>query len=49
MLILSLMISCPNYNQQISIDVDHIDLTFEVQNEKVDTLKETFIRILKKK
>ena len=36
----------PNYNQQISINVNHVDLTFEVQNEKVDTLKETFIRTL---
>ena len=38
----------PNYNQQISIMVDHVDLTFEVQNEKIDTLKETFIRTLKR-
>lgn len=38
----------PNYNQQISIKLDHVDLTFEVQNEKVDTLKETFIRTLKR-
>ena len=37
----------PNYNQQISIEVNHIDLTFEVQNEKIDTLKESFIRILR--
>ena len=37
----------PDYNQQISINVEHVDLTFEVQNEKVDTLKETFVRILK--
>ena len=38
----------PDYNQQVSINVDHVDLTFEVQNEKVDTLKETFIRTLKR-
>lgn len=38
----------PNYNQQISVIVDHADLTFEVQNEKIDTLKETFIRTLKR-
>jgi len=38
----------PNYNQQISVKLDHVDLTFEVQNEKVDTLKETFIRTLKR-
>ncbi|WP_292812702.1 ABC transporter ATP-binding protein [Methanobrevibacter sp.] len=38
----------PDYNQQISIDLKHVDLTFEVQNEKVDTLKETFIRTIKR-
>ncbi|WP_410319628.1 ABC transporter ATP-binding protein [Methanobrevibacter sp.] len=38
----------PNYNQQVSVIVDHADLTFEVQNEKIDTLKETFIRTLKR-
>ena len=36
----------PDYNQQISIDLNHVDLTFEVQNEKIDTLKEAFIRTL---
>ena len=38
----------PNYNKQISIELNHVDLTFEVQNEKVDTLKESFIRTLKR-
>lgn len=38
----------PDYNTQISIELNHVDLTFEVQNEKVDTLKETFIRTLKR-
>ena len=38
----------PNYNQQVSIIVDHADLTFEVQTEKIDTIKETFIRTLKR-
>ena len=38
----------PNYNEQVSIIVDHADLTFEVQTEKIDTLKETFIRTLKR-
>lgn len=38
----------PNYNNQISIEVKNVDLTFEVQNEKTDTLKETFIRTLKR-
>lgn len=39
----------PGYNQQISIDVSHVDLTFEVQTEKIDTLKETFIRTFSRK
>ena len=38
----------PNYNQQISIKLNHVDLTFEVSNEKIDTLKETFIRTIKR-
>lgn len=38
----------PNYNQQVSIVVDHADLTFEIQTEKIDTIKETFIRTLKR-
>ena len=38
----------PDYNQQIAIDVNHVDLTFEVSNEKIDTIKETFIRTLKR-
>ena len=38
----------PNYNQQVSIIVDHADLTFEVQTEKIDTIKESFIRTLKR-
>lgn len=38
----------PDYNKQISISLDHVDLTFELQNEKIDNLKETFIRALKR-
>ena len=38
----------PDYNNQVSIIVDHADLTFEVQTEKIDTLKETFVRTLKR-
>lgn len=37
-----------DYDKQISIDVNHVDLTFEVQNEKVETLKESFIRFFKR-
>lgn len=36
-----------DYNKHISIEVKHVDLTFKVATEKVDTLKETFIRTLK--
>lgn len=38
----------PDYNKQISIELCHVDLTFEVQSEKIDTLKENFIRTLKR-
>lgn len=38
----------PEYNQQISIELNNVDLTFEVDNEKVDTLKESFIRTIKR-
>ena len=38
----------PNYNQQVSIELDHVDLTFEVFNEKVDTIKEKFIRTIRR-
>ena len=38
----------PDYNKKVSIIVDHADLTFEVQTEKIDTLKETFVRTLKR-
>ena len=38
----------PDYNQNVSIELNHVDLTFEVSNEKVDTVKELFIRTLKR-
>lgn len=38
----------PDYNQQVSIELDHVSLTFEVSSEKVDTIKESFIRTLKR-
>lgn len=38
----------PNYTQQVSVKLDHVHLTFEVQNEKIDTLKESFIRTIKR-
>ena len=38
----------PEYNKHLSIEVENIDLTFEISTEKVDTLKETIIRFLKR-
>lgn len=38
----------PDYQQHISIEVNHVDLTFEVDTEKIDTVKESFIRTLKR-
>lgn len=38
----------PNYNQPLSVKLSHVDLIFEVQNEKTDTLKEAFIRTIKR-
>lgn len=38
----------PDYNQQISVKLSNVNLTFEVQNEKIDTLKEAFIRTIKR-
>lgn len=38
----------PNYNQQIAIELKNVDLTFEVAIEKVDTIKEYFVRTLKR-
>lgn len=39
----------PNYNQQLSIEINHVNLTFEVQKEKVDTIKENVINLIKHK
>ncbi|WP_405277674.1 ABC transporter ATP-binding protein [Methanobrevibacter sp.] len=37
----------PNYSKEISVELNHADLTFTVKTEKVDTLKETIIRIFR--
>ena len=39
----------PDYNKQLSIEAKNLDLTFEVDNERTDTLKEGFINLLKHK
>ena len=36
----------PDYNKSISIELNHVDLTFEVDNEKIDTIKENIINFL---
>jgi len=38
----------PDSDRKISIEVTNLDLTFKVEAEKVDTLKETFIRTLRR-
>lgn len=38
----------PNYKKETSIELNNVDLTFEVETEKIDTLKESFIRTLKR-
>lgn len=38
----------PEYNKRLSIEVENIDLTFEVTTEKIDTIKESVIRFLKR-
>ena len=38
----------PDYNKHISIEVDHVDLTFVVAKEKIDTIKEKVIRTIKR-
>ena len=37
-----------DYDKQLSIEVNNIDLTFEVETDKIDTLKESFIRTIKR-
>lgn len=38
----------PDYTQEISIELNNVDLIFEVETDKIDTLKEGFIRTLKR-
>ncbi len=39
----------PDYEKQVSIEVNNVSLTFETEIEKIDTLKESVIRILTRK
>ncbi len=36
----------PNYNEQISIELNNINLTFETTEDKIDTFKELFVRTI---
>ena len=38
----------PDYEKKISIEFENVDLSFEVTTEKIDTIKEQFIRTLKR-
>ena len=38
----------PDYNKHVSIELEKVNLSFEVSNEKVDTFKELFIRTLRR-
>lgn len=38
----------PDYNYDTSIELENVNLTFEVMNEKIDTLKESIIRALRR-
>ncbi len=38
----------PDYKQELSIELKNVNLTFEITPDKIDTLKETFIRTIKR-
>ncbi|OEC95799.1 polyamine ABC transporter ATP-binding protein [Methanobrevibacter sp. A27] len=38
----------PNYDQEISIELNNVDLIFEVETDKIDNIKENIIRTLKR-
>ena len=38
----------PDYDKKISVELENVDLTFEITTEKIDTIKEQFIRTLKR-
>ncbi len=38
----------PDYEKELSIEVNHVNLTFDVEMDRIDTLKEQFIRTLKR-
>lgn len=38
----------PNFGQEVSIELNNVNLTFYVETDKIDNLKESFIRTLKR-
>lgn len=38
----------PNYDQEVSIVVDHVELTFDLIDDRIDSIKESFIRTIKR-
>ena len=38
----------PDYNKDFSIEVEHVDLTFDIETDKIDNIKEMVIRTLKR-
>ncbi|MBE6489637.1 MAG: ABC transporter ATP-binding protein [Methanobrevibacter sp.] len=38
----------PDYNTKVAIELNHADLTFEVLDERIDTIKEKFIKTIKR-
>lgn len=38
----------PDYKNHVSIELNHVDLIFDVVDDKIDTLKELFIRTIKR-
>ena len=38
----------PDYNKQVSIELNHVELSFDIYDDKIDTLKEDFIRTIKR-
>lgn len=36
----------PDYKKYVAVELEHVDLTFEIENDKIDTIKETVIRTL---
>ena len=38
----------PNYHEEVSIELEHVNLTFNIVKDRIDTLKELFIKTVKR-